>query len=60
LRFAPESTHREAKAAPFEYVPIFCSRDRRHFFNRERLRSSIGYRAPEQARLDMISAGAAS
>lgn len=38
-------TRREAKAALFEYIEIFYNRQRRH--------SSIGYRTPEQARLDM-------
>ena len=44
-------SRREAKAALFEYIAIFYNRRRRH--------SSIGYRTPEQARLDMIRAMAA-
>jgi transposase InsO family protein len=44
-------TRREAKAALFEYIAIFYNRRRRH--------SSIGYRTPEQARVDMIRATAA-
>jgi transposase InsO family protein len=44
-------TRREAKAALFEYIAIFYNRRRRH--------SSIGYRTPEQARIDMIRATAA-
>ena len=38
-------TRREAKSALFEYIEIFYNRQRRH--------SSIGYRTPAQARLDM-------
>lgn len=38
-------TRRDAKAALFEYIEIFYNRQRRH--------SSIGYRTPTQARLDM-------
>ena len=38
-------SRREAKAALFEYIAIFYNRQRRH--------SSIGYRTPEQARIDM-------
>lgn len=37
-------TRREARAALFEYIEIFYNRQRRH--------SSIGYRTPEQARMD--------
>jgi transposase InsO family protein len=44
-------SRREAKAALFEYIAIFYNRRRRH--------SSIGYRTPEQARVDMIRAMAA-
>lgn len=44
-------SRREAKAALFEYIAIFYNRQRRH--------SSIGYRTPEQARLDMTEAEAA-
>jgi transposase InsO family protein len=44
-------SRREAKAALFEYIAIFYNRRRRH--------SSIGYRTPEQARVDMIRAIAA-
>ena len=47
-RFA---SRREAKAALFEYIAIFYNRQRRH--------SSIGYRTPEQARIDMTRAMAA-
>ena len=39
-------TRREAKAALFEYIEIFHNRQRRH--------SSIGYRTPAQARMDMM------
>ena len=39
-------TRREAKAALFEYIGIFYNRQRRH--------SSIGYRTPAQARMDMM------
>jgi putative transposase len=38
-------TRRAAKAALFEYIEIFYNRERRH--------SSIGYRTPVQARVDM-------
>ena len=38
-------TRREARAALFEYIEIFYNRQRRH--------STIGYRTPHQARLDM-------
>jgi transposase InsO family protein len=38
-------TRQEAKAALFEYIEVFYNRQRRH--------SSIGYRTPAQARLDM-------
>jgi putative transposase len=38
-------TREEAKAAVFDYVEIFC--------NRQRLHSRIGYRTPAQARADM-------
>jgi len=38
-------TRREARAALFEYIEIFYNRKRRH--------SSIGYRTPAQARMDM-------
>ena len=38
-------TRREARAALFEYIEIFYNRQRRH--------SSIGYRTPHQARMDM-------
>ena len=48
IRFA---TRREAKAALFEYIEIFYNRRRRH--------SSIGYRTPAQARMDMTMAQAA-
>lgn len=44
-------SRREAKAALFEYIAIFYNRRRRH--------SSIAYRTPEQARVDMIRAIAA-
>lgn len=44
-------TRREAKAALFEYIAIYYNRQRRH--------STIGYRTPEQARLDMNRAMAA-
>ena len=39
-------TRREARAALFEYIEIFYNRQRRH--------SSIGYRTPAQARIDML------
>ena len=45
-------SRQEAKAAPFEHIAIFCNRRRRH--------SSIGYRTPDQARVDMTAALAAS
>ena len=38
-------TRRQARAALFEYIEIFYNRQRRH--------SSIGYRTPAQARMDM-------
>lgn len=41
-------TRAEAKAALFEYIEIFYNRRRRH--------SSIGYRTPAQARIDMAMA----
>ena len=44
-------SRREARAALFEYITIFYNRRRRH--------SSIGYRTPEQARIDMTIAMAA-
>ncbi|WP_237402228.1 IS3 family transposase [Rhodovulum sulfidophilum] len=44
-------SRREAKAALFEDITIFCNRKRRH--------SSIGDRMPEQARIDMAAAVAA-
>ena len=44
-------TRREAKAALFEYIEIFYNRQRRH--------SSIGYRTPAQARMDMMTKMAA-
>lgn len=44
-------SRREAKTALFEYIAIFYNRRRRH--------SSIGYRTPEQARIDMTRAMAA-
>jgi putative transposase len=44
-------TRREARAALFEYIEIFYNRRRRH--------SSIGYRTPAQARVDMTMAQAA-
>jgi transposase InsO family protein len=47
-RFA---TRAEARAALFEYIEIFYNRQRRH--------SSIGYRTPAQARMDMSIAQAA-
>ena len=47
-RFA---TRREARAALFEYIEIFYNRQRRH--------SSIGYRTPAQARMDITVAQAA-
>ena len=44
-------TRREAKAALFEYIEVFYNRQRRH--------SSVGYRTPAQARVDMTLANAA-
>ncbi len=44
-------SRREARAALFEYIAIFYNRQRRH--------SGIGYRTPEQARLDMTAMMAA-
>ncbi|MEM6358169.1 MAG: IS3 family transposase, partial [Pseudomonadota bacterium] len=44
-------TRRDAKAALFEYTAIFYNRQRRH--------SRIGYRTPEQARINMTRADAA-
>ncbi len=41
------STRHEARAALFEYIEIFYNRKRRH--------SSIGYRTPAQARMDMAT-----
>ena len=41
-------TRAEAKAALFEYIEIFYNRRRRH--------SSIGYRTPAQARIDIALA----
>ncbi len=40
-------TRRQARAALFEYIEIFYNRKRRH--------SSIGYRTPAQARMDMTN-----
>jgi len=45
------TTRREARAALFEYIEIF--------YNRQRRRSSIGYRTPAQARMDITVAKAA-
>lgn len=45
------TTWREARAALFEYIEIFYNRQRRH--------SSIGYRTPAQARMDITVAKAA-
>ena len=39
------TTRREARAALFEYIEIFYNHQRRH--------SSIGYRTPAQARMDI-------
>lgn len=47
-RFA---SRREAKAVLFEYIAIFYNRRRRH--------SSVGYKTPEQARIDMTPVMAA-
>lgn len=44
-------TRRGAKAALFEYIEVFYNRQRRH--------SSVGYRTPAQARIDMTMANAA-
>ncbi|WP_108262984.1 IS3 family transposase [Mangrovicoccus ximenensis] len=44
-------SRREAKAALFECIAIFCNRKRRH--------SSIGCRSPDQAWIDMAAAMAA-
>ena len=44
-------TRCQAKAALFEYIEVFYNRHRRH--------SSVGYRTPTQARVDMIMADAA-
>ena len=44
-------TRRQARAALFEYIEIFYNRRRRH--------SSVGYRTPAQARVDMTMAQAA-
>ena len=44
-------TRREAKAMLFEYIEVFYNRQRRH--------SSVGYRTPAQARIDMTMADAA-
>jgi transposase InsO family protein len=45
------TTRREARAALFEYIEIF--------YNRQQRRSSIGYRTPAQARMDITVAKAA-
>ena len=45
------ATRREDRAALFEYIEIFYNRQRRH--------SSIGYRTPAQARMDITVAKAA-
>ncbi|MGI9419510.1 MAG: IS3 family transposase [Geminicoccaceae bacterium] len=45
------TTRRKARAALFEYIEIFYNRQRRH--------SSIGYRMPAQARMDINVAQAA-
>lgn len=45
------TTHRQARAALFEYIEIFCNRQQHH--------SSIGYRTPERARMDMTPKTAA-
>jgi transposase InsO family protein len=45
------STRRQAKAALFEYIEVFYNRHRRH--------SSVRYRTPAQARVDMTMADAA-
>jgi putative transposase len=42
LRFR---TREEARAAVFEYIEIF--------YNRQRLRSAVGYRTPAEARVSM-------
>ena len=44
-------TRREARAVLFEYIEVFYNRQRRH--------SSVGYRTPAQARVDMRMANAA-
>ena len=44
-------TRCEAKAALFEYIEVFYNRQRRH--------SSVNYRTPAQARIDMTMAQAA-
>ena len=44
-------TRREAKAVLFEYIEVFYNRQRRH--------SSVGYRTPAQARVDIATANAA-
>lgn len=44
-------TRADAKRALFEDTEIFYNRQRRH--------SSIGYRTPAQARMDMVTARAA-
>ncbi|WP_161555934.1 IS3 family transposase [Mangrovicoccus ximenensis] len=44
-------SRREAKAALFDFIAIFCNRQRRH--------SSIGCRTPGQTRIDMAAAMAA-
>jgi transposase InsO family protein len=44
-------TRRDAKAALFEYIEVFYNRQRRH--------SSVGYRTPAQARIDITMAQAA-
>ncbi|MEM7043897.1 MAG: IS3 family transposase [Pseudomonadota bacterium] len=45
------ATRREARAAPFEYIEIFCNCQQRH--------SRIRYRTPAQARMDVTVAKAA-
>ncbi len=50
-RRAERAARREARAALFEYIEIFYNRQQRH--------SSIGYRTPAQARMDITVAQAA-